>query len=414
MRCRFCDTAIPEDSLVCPKCGKEFLVVPEYNPLEDILTQEMRNQFHEEGHIEEPDIYATKLFMDTTRHLTGEGNKFETKVMKSDTTRLSDVDSDSGKNASKGSSFRSARRHPVKRKKRRWPLVLFIVLVLLVCGGTYAMYSTYDMQLRMGTLALNSGKYEKAMKYYTKAEKIDPDRPETYIGMANVYLGKGQDDEAEALLLEAVESHEDSVELYQALVDYYEKSNNTDGIRALFDSCKNEDVLAAFSDYVVTEPEFSLSAGTYDSVQELELTGTGTIHYTMDGTDVTEDSPVYTEPLELSEGTTLVRAYCVNAKGIASDVITQQYTVQLPVENAPKVTPSTGQYTKSTSITIEVPEGYTAYYTMNGTTPTTSSTKYTGPVRMPEGESEFSAILVSANGKMSDVTKRYYELNIEK
>ena len=54
------------------------------------------------------------------------------------------------------------------------------------------------------------------------------------------------------------------------------------------------------------------------------------------------------------------------------------YTVEFPVEDAPAVSPSTGQYDEAVPIEVKVPEGYTAYYTTDGTDPTTASTKYTG------------------------------------
>ena len=76
--------------------------------------------------------------------------------------------------------------------------------------------------------------------------------------------------------------------------------------------------------------------------------------------------------------------------------------------DAPVVTPSTGQYSTVTQITITVPEGYTAYYTIDGSVPTTESMLYTGPVEMPEGQTLFSAVLVSKTGKMTQITKRNY------
>lgn len=74
------------------------------------------------------------------------------------------------------------------------------------------------------------------------------------------------------------------------------------------------------------------------------------------------------------------------------------------------MTPSTGQYDEPQQITITVPEGYTAYYTMDGTTPSTSSTQYTGPVAMPENaQTIFMAVLVNNNnGKLTNVTTRNY------
>ena len=37
MRCTHCGANIPDDQLICPVCGAEVQIVPDYNPL-DILT----------------------------------------------------------------------------------------------------------------------------------------------------------------------------------------------------------------------------------------------------------------------------------------------------------------------------------------------------------------------------------------
>ena len=56
--------------------------------------------------------------------------------------------------------------------------------------------------------------------------------------------------------------------------------------------------------------------------------------------------------------------------------------------------------------------GYTAYYTMDGSTPTTASSKYYGPIDMPEHNTLFKAILVNSAGRSSGVTTRNYILDL--
>ena len=80
-----------------------------------------------------------------------------------------------------------------------------------------------------------------------------------------------------------------------------------------------------------------------------------------------------------------INAIAVNDKDIPSVTATVKYTIEFPIASAPAVNPATGQYTEPTKITITVPDGYTAYYTMDGTTPTSDSDKYTpDPLHMPE------------------------------
>ena len=100
----------------------------------------------------------------------------------------------------------------------------------------------------------------------------------------------------------------------------------------------------------------------------------------------------------------------MNKEGIPSLAETKEYTVELPIEDAPAVSPSTGQYDEPTQIVIQVPEGYTAYYTTDKSNPTENSTQYTGPIDMPQGSTIFKAVLVNGKGRLTAVTTRNYEL----
>lgn len=37
MRCRRCGAEMPEGALRCEECGAEIRIVPDYNPLDDVL-----------------------------------------------------------------------------------------------------------------------------------------------------------------------------------------------------------------------------------------------------------------------------------------------------------------------------------------------------------------------------------------
>ena len=54
----------------------------------------------------------------------------------------------------------------------------------------------------------------------------------------------------------------------------------------------------------------SVASGEYDESVTVELSSEGTIHYTVDGTEPNENSPVYTEPLTVTDIAT-IRAYAV-------------------------------------------------------------------------------------------------------
>ena len=218
---------------------------------------------------------------------------------------------------------------------------------------------------------------------------------------------------AEDVFLNALETQPSNAKLYQAVIEFYMDTEQQEKISPLLQDCEDQQVLSAVAEYVSEAPEFSLESGTYSEVQEVSLSSEtgGTIYYTTDGTDPSQSSSVYSEPILLEEeGETEIRAMAVNENGIPSVVSSGTYVIEFPIVNAPAVTPATGQYTEPTKITITVPDGYTAYYTMDGSTPTTESDKYTGPIDMPQNtQTIFSAILVNDNnGKATDVTTRNY------
>ena len=135
----------------------------------------------------------------------------------------------------------------------------------------------------------------------------------------------------------------------------------------------------------------------------------------MDGTDPTTSSTQYTEDINLNkEGKITVKAIAVNEKGLTSKVASATYNIKPNTVDAPVVTPDGGKYTENTEITITVPEGMKCYYTYGATptTPTTSDTEYTEPVKMLRGKNIFSAILVSESGVESEVTQNVYQLEL--
>lgn len=71
--------------------------------------------------------------------------------------------------------------------------------------------------------------------------------------------------------------------------------------------------------------EISPAAGFYDDPQLITLSASaGVIHYTLDGSNPTSSSPVYTEPFEIS-ATTIVRAKTFEAGKVPGEITTQSY-----------------------------------------------------------------------------------------
>jgi hypothetical protein len=130
----------------------------------------------------------------------------------------------------------------------------------------------------------------------------------------------------------------------------------------------------------VQTPSFSTGTGTYYAPVTLtmaESTAGSSIYYTTNGTTPTANSTLYTGPITITT-TTKVEIVAINA-GTSSAVNSATYTLTTPY--APSFSTGTGTYYAPPKVTIE--EGTkcaVVYYTTNGTTPTTSSSVYTGPI----------------------------------
>jgi hypothetical protein len=160
---------------------------------------------------------------------------------------------------------------------------------------------------------------------------------------------------------------------------------------------------------VLPAPTFSPAAGTYSTSQSVTIsdatTGT-TIYYTTNGTTPTTSSSVYGGAVTVSATETL-EAIAVETGYTNSAVATAAYIIN-PLLPAPTFSPAAGTYSTSQSVAIsDATAGTTIYYTANGTTPTTSSTKYSGPITVSATET-LEAIAVETGYSNSGVTTAAY------
>lgn len=439
MKCANCGADIPAGMLICPDCGTEVQMVPDYNPLDDVLTREVKGSVEDvtrplpnsSGQVYQQRNRSRQQPQNSTRVLSqGELDRIRSNQMRTsqksnyrgrDTVGEERIRPTGRDTRAQQTDYRTAderrrqkalRMQQAKKKRRNTMIVVMVILVAVGISGILLYQNSYSGTLNKAEKAYQSSEYSKAIRYYNLAIAKDNTRATAYVGLSKVYIAQDELDKAENMFLNAIDSQPENADLYEALAQFYIKTDQADKISGTLDG-SSKNVLKEMSDYVSDMPEFSLEEGTYTEVQQVSLSGNGKIYYTTDGNEPTTDSTLYTEPILIEDGTVVIKAICVNKKGIPSLVATKTYQVEIPIEDAPAVTPSTGQYTSATQISITVPEGYTAYYTMDNTTPTIASTQYTGPIDMPEGQTIFSAILVNKNGKTTQVTKRNYVLNLQ-
>lgn len=417
MKCVHCGANIPDDQMICPVCGAEVQIVPDYNPLDDVLAREVRGSVEGATRQIRTDDIRRYRREDLTKNINSTRVLSEDEMERIRSNRRKSTNN-TERNSAELRRQRQARQQKrleaAKRKRRRLLLTLAAVVILIGFGIYVAYQNSYTGMLKKGYRAVNEKEYMAAEKYFDRAIIKDKSRPDAYVGLAEIYLDQNDTDGAEDVYLSAIETQPTNEKLYQAAIDFYMETKQPEKVASLLEDCEDDNVLASVSEYVCEAPGFKPEEGTYKEVQEITISSDteGEIYYTTDGTDPTaKTGKKYKEPILLEkEGTTEIRAIVVNMKGIPSGVISQTYTIEFPIADAPAVTPSTGRYTDPQKITITVPDGYTAYYTTDGSEPTASSEKYTGPIDMPANTTTtFNAVLINnRNGKATEVTTRSY------
>ena len=169
---------------------------------------------------------------------------------------------------------------------------------------------------------------------------------------------------------------------------------------------------AAMAQTVAT-PTYSPSGGTYAGAQTVTIsdsTSGATIYFTTNGTTPTTSSTKYTAPISVASSET-VEAIGVESGDTNSAVGTAGYTINTSTVATPTFSPAAGAYTGAQSVTIsDSTSGSTIYYTTNGTTPTTSSTKYTAAISVTASET-IEAIATASGDTNSAVASAAYTIN---
>jgi hypothetical protein len=170
----------------------------------------------------------------------------------------------------------------------------------------------------------------------------------------------------------------------------------------------------------VATPSFSPAGGTYSSDQSVTIrcaTPGSTVHYTIDGSSPTSSSAVYNGPISVSGTGTIetIQAAAIKSGLDDSDTTSATYAINNPNQvSTPSFSPAGGTYSSDQTVSINcATAGATVYYTMDGTTPTASSTQYSDPISVSgDGTTKtIKAIAVKAGLTTSAVASASYVID---
>ena len=159
-------------------------------------------------------------------------------------------------------------------------------------------------------------------------------------------------------------------------------------------------------------PAFTPAAGAFTSAQNVTLadsTPGAVIYYTTNGSVPTTSSTVYSAAIPVSANTT-INAFATATGYTTSPVSTAAYVIQAVA--TPTISPAGGTFISAQTVTLADPNASAIiYYTINGSTPTTASSKYTGPITISApGTTILNAIAFVSGDPVSDVATATFTL----
>ncbi|SFH61222.1 zinc-ribbon domain-containing protein [Pseudobutyrivibrio sp. OR37] len=376
MNCKKCGAEIENGLMYCPKCGESIQLVPDYN----VLEEELLSKVVEDKNKSKDDKFATGVYKYTEKPEVKE-KPIAPKTIPSEESQ-------------------------VFTKKIK--TLIFIAFILIAIIGAFMIIPyvgshSYDNIMNKAVDAENNTEYAKALGYYEEAFEINSTSFEVIYGLGRMYYRVKDYENAVLYLEKALESDPNNKNIYTYLLDSLSILGDTDSIYELAQNATDEEIKTLISGYILLPPAFSYEAGEYDKDFLLQLTTTGDyqIFYTVNGKNPTTSGKLYSKPIQITEGTTEVKAVAQNEVGEYSEVASAKYVVTHKQLSLPVVSPTDGVYTEKVMISIDVPEGCKAYYTWDGTNPVQNGIEYMEPFPIIEGTSVLSVVIVDEDGNVS-------------
>lgn len=375
MKCANCGAELKLGCVYCSVCGHEAQIVPDYNILEDDYLNHLMNAEEKKEQQREQQHRQTQQ------------------------RRQKQEKQEAG-----------------RRKKRLLILggctilaAVIVTAVILIINHNRS--NSFDYQYEKGISCAAKKDYAKALDHLTRAASLNPNHTGVLLEMAAIYKIRDDASSLEATLLQILTLDDTEPEAYRMLVALYDKQQKYDAIMDLYGQLKDDSLREIFADYMVPPPVFSVEGGAYNDDVTIELSAPEgcTIYYTLDGTSPVERGKRYREPIELDNAKDYtLSAVCRDERGIYGQIAVEEYSIVYEAPDSATVTPAAGTYTEPTSISIQVPDKCTVYYTWDGSVPTRSSDVYTAPLQMPEGNHVLSILVVDSHDLASPVVRYNY------
>ena len=216
------------------------------------------------------------------------------------------------------------------------PLLLALVIIASI-GWYLFVYDrnfTRDMLLSQARYNDLYGNSRLSSMFYNMAYEHSGRDENVAIELANQYKSDGNYTKAEVTLSNAIKN-KGTVELYAALSKTYVQQDKLMDAVAMLDNIADPAMKQALDALRPTAPTASHEPGFYSQYIDVALSSSsGTLFYTTDGEYPSINGNVYSGPIELEPGETIIYAISVDDSGLVSAPVVVGYTVGGVIEPA--------------------------------------------------------------------------------
>ena len=212
--------------------------------------------------------------------------------------------------------------------------ILAVLLVIVVLVGAATWYFTSfrpdalgDTVLWWANRAADQGQWSRAIRLYTFAQNLLPDRPEIASWLANAYELSGNYTKTEYTLVSAIGKMPGETALYAHLCRVYVRQDKLLDAVELLSSISNTAVREELDAQRPQPPVITPESGEYhDYISVGAQAASGAVYLSLDAEYPSMALP-WTEPVRLGDGATTVTAVTVGENGLVSDPAAAVYTV---------------------------------------------------------------------------------------
>lgn len=393
MKCPKCGRDLVEGKLLCEYCGEEITMVPEFDiELETEIHKNLSNM------VEDISLHDDEEYVE---EFLEEGDDFK--------EHLRDLflhkDNQNGK---KGRTLLPFFAIAIS--------ILLIFVIVVPKMKQVIQENSYEYQYNKAIECATIDHYDEAAIYLERALALNPTDINSRFLLAKYYDKSGQSQSAILVLSELLELEtERKEEIYDLLLKILETRQEYEKMGEILKKCKIQRIVSKYNKYAALEPEFNKEEGVYEELISITMKGNseGFVYYTLDGSTPTKNSMVYESPILLESGDYVIKALFVNMYGIESDVITKTYYINMLTPDEPDISLESGSYNEPQMIEIYHADDTKIFYTMDGTVPTEKSIRYTEPLEMPYGVSNFAIVAINEAGVHSNIVKRTFQMSIQ-